>query len=201
MSASPQHQGKTTEFEPLPAYHTTLRMQATAPPPTLMRVAISKPIAHKILASDASVEGSAPSSPENSGTCAYNHHGNFCSLEILYGTPVAPCQCPTTCWSVESHRALVAQIFEVGLQKASPNVIMENMKEGSSSLSEKGITKEKIKSHLQKYRLGKERSKTDFMNEFDTWMKSAQGELVDRKRNHTQEIGRASCRERVYGLL
>ena len=187
MSRNPQHQDATSEFEQLPACDASPRVPAKAPLPLRTRITRCTPIPHKILASDTSVEGSEPSSPENVGTCPNNNYPHYCSLGIFEGTAVDPCSCSEDGCSLKEHRALVTHIFEIGLQKASPNVIIENMKEGRSSLFEKGITKEKIKSHLQKFRVCKKRSQTEFLNEFDSFMKSFQeARDDDRKRNHEQ---------------
>lgn len=71
-------------------------------------------------------------------------------------------------WSDAIHRALAEAIYDIGVKNASPAVIMEQM-----STTDKSITSERVKSHLQKYRNNKEKSKQEFFAEFDTWMQKA----------------------------
>ena len=208
MSMSPQHLATTTpEYQHLPEHTTLLTSASTSKAPLPLPTTDSRsfPTPHKILASDTSVEGSPPSSPENVRPCPNN---NCCSLFLLNDasdTDAAaaqsnPCRCSRTSWSVESHRALVAHVFEVGLQKASPSVIIENMKDGAASLSGMGITKEKIKSHLQKYRAGKDRSKADFLNEFDTWIRTSREKLVDQNRNRAGTVATSDDISKIADL-
>ena len=70
-------------------------------------------------------------------------------------------------WSLELHRAFAAAIFDIGLKNCSPSIIMENMRK-----QPRYITRERTKSHLQKYRQTKQRSKGEFLNEFDTFFES-----------------------------
>ena len=64
-------------------------------------------------------------------------------------------------WPDELHRDFVAAVFEVGLKHSSPSAIMEHMKQHTS------VTSERVKSHLQKYRLNKTKSKNEFMKSYD----------------------------------
>jgi len=72
------------------------------------------------------------------------------------------------------HRDFVAAIFDVGLKKASPSSILQNMECGTEKGRNKGtskdVTSDIIKSHLQKYRLHRSRSKKDFMIIYDDVM-------------------------------
>lgn len=70
-------------------------------------------------------------------------------------------------WSLEQHKAFAAAIFEIGLKNCSPSVIMENMRK-----QPRYITRERTKSHLQKYRQTKERSRAEFLKEYDVFFKS-----------------------------
>ncbi|KAG7363816.1 Myb-like DNA-binding protein [Nitzschia inconspicua] len=72
-------------------------------------------------------------------------------------------------WTIEQHRAFVAAIFEVGLNKCSPSIIMENMRK-----KPRYITRERTKSHLQKYRMTKDRNKEDFMAEYSEFIKKTE---------------------------
>lgn len=72
-------------------------------------------------------------------------------------------------WTLEQHKAFSAAIFEIGLKNCSPSIIMENMRK-----QPKYITRERTKSHLQKYRQTKERSKGEFLKEFDAFFKSTE---------------------------
>lgn len=53
-------------------------------------------------------------------------------------------------WSEASHRKFVADIFEIGMTHASPTLIQQYMLSNVE-----GLTSEKIKSHLQKFRISK----------------------------------------------
>jgi SHAQKYF class myb-like DNA-binding protein len=70
-------------------------------------------------------------------------------------------------WNAEDHRAFVSQIFDLGIQNASPCLILENMKCTDPYF----VTKARVKSHLQKYRLVKARSKEEFLDDYDKCMK------------------------------
>jgi SHAQKYF class myb-like DNA-binding protein len=65
-------------------------------------------------------------------------------------------------WSEASHRKFVAEIFEVGMLHASPTLIQQYMLSNVE-----GLTSEKIKSHLQKFRNKQEKSKEEFMSLYD----------------------------------
>lgn len=71
-------------------------------------------------------------------------------------------------WSEETHRQFVNAIYEVGMAHASPSVIMENM-----TKSHQALTSERIKSHLQKYRNNKAKSKEEFLTEYESWLQKA----------------------------
>ena len=64
-------------------------------------------------------------------------------------------------WPDELHRDFVAAVFEVGLKHSSPSAIMEHMKQNPN------VTSERVKSHLQKYRLNRQKSRNEFMNSYD----------------------------------
>lgn len=61
-------------------------------------------------------------------------------------------------WPDDLHRDFVSAIFDVGLKHSSPSTILEQMP------SHEQITTERIKSHLQKYRLHRQKSKKEFMS-------------------------------------
>jgi SHAQKYF class myb-like DNA-binding protein len=65
-------------------------------------------------------------------------------------------------WSEANHRKFVAEIFEVGMLHASPTLIQQYMLSNAE-----GLTSEKIKSHLQKFRNKQEKSKEEFMALYD----------------------------------
>ncbi|GFH55965.1 hypothetical protein CTEN210_12441 [Chaetoceros tenuissimus] len=74
-------------------------------------------------------------------------------------------------WPEKLHRDFVSAIFDVGLKNSSPSSILENM------VPDDKITTERIKSHLQKYRLHRMKSKKEFMESFESTivqMKSGQ---------------------------
>jgi SHAQKYF class myb-like DNA-binding protein len=64
-------------------------------------------------------------------------------------------------WPDELHRDFVAAVFEVGLKHSSPSAIMEHMKQNPD------VTSERVKSHLQKYRLNRQKSRNEFMTSYD----------------------------------
>ena len=68
-------------------------------------------------------------------------------------------------WTVQQHRDFVAAIYDVGLEKCSPSIILENMYRPA-----KRITRERAKSHLQKYRLTKGKGKREFLKEYDSFL-------------------------------
>ena len=63
-------------------------------------------------------------------------------------------------WPEDLHRDFVSAIFDVGLKHSSPSAILEHMP------SHEQITSERIKSHLQKYRLHRNKSKKEFMSSY-----------------------------------
>ncbi len=56
----------------------------------------------------------------------------------------------------------MSAIFDVGLKHASPSALMEFMHPNPE------ITSERVKSHLQKYRLNREKSRKEFMTNYDS---------------------------------
>jgi SHAQKYF class myb-like DNA-binding protein len=74
-----------------------------------------------------------------------------------------------TNWKIDEHQAFVAAVFEIGLMSCSPSVIMENM----ISLPPH-ITRERTKSHLQKFRKAKDENKEHFLKEYDEFFKTAE---------------------------
>jgi SHAQKYF class myb-like DNA-binding protein len=71
-------------------------------------------------------------------------------------------------WPDELHRDFVSAIFDVGLKHSSPSALLEFMPEHDE------ISSERVKSHLQKYRLHRVKSKKEFMSRFDTSLKNYQ---------------------------
>jgi SHAQKYF class myb-like DNA-binding protein len=67
-------------------------------------------------------------------------------------------------WPDELHRDFVSAVFDVGLKHSSPSAVLEQMPVHQQ------ITTERIKSHLQKYRLHRQKSKKEFMSSFETTM-------------------------------
>lgn len=66
-------------------------------------------------------------------------------------------------WPDELHRSFVAAVFDVGLKNSSPSAILEHMNPDNSQ-----VTTERIKSHLQKYRLHRQKSKKEFMQSYES---------------------------------
>lgn len=71
-------------------------------------------------------------------------------------------------WSEALHRSFVGAVLEVGLQNASPAVIMQGMHHVPPD-----VTSERVKSHLQKYRKNKDKNKDEFLEEYDAWIRYA----------------------------
>lgn len=67
-------------------------------------------------------------------------------------------------WTTEQHRDFVSAVFEIGLKHCSPSVIMDAMKTLPASMS-----REKTKSHLQKFRKTSDKSLAEFMGEYDAF--------------------------------
>mmetsp|Transcript_562 Transcript_562/g.997 ORF Transcript_562/g.997 Transcript_562/m.997 type:complete len:555 (+) Transcript_562:158-1822(+) len=77
-------------------------------------------------------------------------------------------------WPDELHRDFVSAVFDVGLKHSSPSSLMEQMPPHEQ------ITTERIKSHLQKYRLHRQKSKKEFMASYESSllkMKSGEHDL------------------------
>lgn len=86
-------------------------------------------------------------------------------------------------WSEEMHRLFVQGIYEVGVKHASPAVILESM-----TVPHSALTSERVKSHLQKYRNHREKSKEEFFAEYESWMQKAltMGAAGGASSNHLQ---------------
>jgi SHAQKYF class myb-like DNA-binding protein len=71
-------------------------------------------------------------------------------------------------WNEQQHKDFVAAIFQIGLRNSSPAVILENMTQKPES-----ITSERVKSKLQKYRKSRDKSKDDFLEEYESFLQRA----------------------------
>jgi SHAQKYF class myb-like DNA-binding protein len=67
----------------------------------------------------------------------------------------------------EEHRDFVGAIFDIGIKSCSPTVIMEMMR----NERELHITRDIMKSHLQKYRKIKQNSKTQFLKDYGSFLR------------------------------
>jgi len=76
-------------------------------------------------------------------------------------------------WPDELHRDFVSAVFDVGLKHSSPSAILEQMQKHEQ------VTSERIKSHLQKYRLHRAKSKKEFMGSYDSTMQKFQAGTFD----------------------
>jgi SHAQKYF class myb-like DNA-binding protein len=81
---------------------------------------------------------------------------------------------PQSSWTSDQHKAFVTAIFEIGMKNCSPSIIMENMRK-----QPRYITRERTKSHLQKYRQTKERSRNEFLKDYDAFFKSTEQAKID----------------------
>jgi SHAQKYF class myb-like DNA-binding protein len=82
-------------------------------------------------------------------------------------------------WPEDLHRDFVAAVFDVGLKHASPSTILEFMPKHEQ------INTERIKSHLQKYRLHRAKSKKEFMTVYD----SAMAKMKKEGTTHPETLG------------
>jgi SHAQKYF class myb-like DNA-binding protein len=71
-------------------------------------------------------------------------------------------------WPEDLHRDFVSAIFDVGLKQSSPSTILEYMPKHDQ------ITTERIKSHLQKYRLHRAKSKKEFIASYEASIRNLQ---------------------------
>lgn len=76
-------------------------------------------------------------------------------------------------WPEDLHRDFVSAIFDVGLKHSSPSTILEHMPKHEQ------ITTERIKSHLQKYRMHRVKSKKEFISSYDASLRDFQNHGVD----------------------
>jgi len=67
-------------------------------------------------------------------------------------------------WPDELHRDFVSAVFDVGLKHSSPSGVLDHMQASEE------VTTERIKSHLQKYRLHRQKSKKEFMSSYESTM-------------------------------
>mmetsp|Transcript_34906 Transcript_34906/g.84453 ORF Transcript_34906/g.84453 Transcript_34906/m.84453 type:complete len:733 (+) Transcript_34906:137-2335(+) len=72
-------------------------------------------------------------------------------------------------WPEDLHRDFVSAIFDVGLKHSSPSTVLEHMPKHEQ------ITTERIKSHLQKYRLHRSKSKKEFLSSYEASLRTFQG--------------------------
>lgn len=70
--------------------------------------------------------------------------------------------------NTDLHRDFVSAIFDVGLKHSSPSAILEHMPQHEQ------ITTERIKSHLQKYRLHRIKSKKEFISSYEASVRNYQ---------------------------
>jgi len=71
-------------------------------------------------------------------------------------------------WPDELHRDFVSAVFDVGLKHSSPSTILEHMPKHPQ------VTSERIKSHLQKYRVHRVKSKQEFMTSYESTLQNFQ---------------------------
>lgn len=76
-------------------------------------------------------------------------------------------------WPEDLHRDFVSAIFDVGLKHSSPSAILEHMPPHEQ------ITTERIKSHLQKYRMHRVKSKKEFISSYEASLRKLQKNGLD----------------------
>ena len=64
-------------------------------------------------------------------------------------------------WPEALHKDFVAAVFDVGLKNATPKAILELLPHDSS------LTTEHVKSHLQKFRVHRDRSRAEFLSHYE----------------------------------
>ena len=85
-------------------------------------------------------------------------------------------------WPEDLHRDFVSAIFDVGLKHASPSALLEHMPEHNQ------ITSERVKSHLQKYRLHRAKSKKEFMSCYEASLSNYQASGIKAKSLGSGEV-------------
>lgn len=88
-------------------------------------------------------------------------------------------------WPEDLHRDFVSAIFDVGLKHSSPSTIIEHMPKHEQ------ITTERIKSHLQKYRLHRVKSKKEFISSYEASLRNFQQQNNNNSSNKTIVSGSA----------
>jgi SHAQKYF class myb-like DNA-binding protein len=91
------------------------------------------------------------------------------AAEEIITASSSDCDESETNWKIDKHQAFVAAVFEIGLMSCSPSVIMENMINLPPH-----ITRERTKSHLQKFRKAKGENKEHFLKEYDEFFTTAE---------------------------
>jgi SHAQKYF class myb-like DNA-binding protein len=82
-------------------------------------------------------------------------------------------------WPEELHRDFVSAVFDVGLKHSSPSTVLEHMPKHPQ------ITSERIKSHLQKYRVHRNKSKQEFMSSYEVSLKKFKNGDMDNVKSLT----------------
>ena len=88
-------------------------------------------------------------------------------------------------WPEEAHRDFVSAVFDVGLKQSSPAALLEYMPKKEE------ITSERVKSHLQKYRIHRNKSRQEFINNYDAAFHKLNAAVSHRvngsSKNHNEE--------------
>lgn len=72
-------------------------------------------------------------------------------------------------WPEQKHREFVSALFDVGLKSSTPSLIIGAMQSANTFSPE--MTTERIKSHLQKFRVNRVKSKEDFLRSYEACKK------------------------------
>ncbi|GMI15828.1 hypothetical protein TrVE_jg4371 [Triparma verrucosa] len=70
-------------------------------------------------------------------------------------------------WPDSLHRLFVSSVFDVGLKSSTPSAILQVMGEANDYNGQ--VTTERIKSHLQKFRLHRQKSEKEFLESYGYW--------------------------------
>lgn len=88
------------------------------------------------------------------------------------------------------HREFVSAIFDIGLKNASPSAIMEFMR------PDPNITSERVKSHLQKYRKNRDKSRREFLTSYDNSLQAFKSRSAeDEDDDDSDEVEGLTCGE------
>jgi SHAQKYF class myb-like DNA-binding protein len=90
-------------------------------------------------------------------------------------------------WPDQKHREFVSAVFDVGLKSSTPSLILAAMRSAETFTPE--MTTERIKSHLQKFRVHRVKSREEFLRSYEACKKELD-EGADRNDGAEPEEGK-----------